>query len=207
MKGVTATLGIAILGSMIFGSHPAFGSTAPSTPTGGFVNLYLSGSQSSRGNTLITGAIGDYGKVRKSGGKTTFLGEASQGYVRDEHVEAHRRYELLDTDQEYRYVFILAVGNRSCHCARRRRSLRRHQWNAQLHGVLRRDRYSLYEQQPQGTVQHEQQRRAVRSVRNRTWHGYREFPLRNSSIGSRRGLTEPTYWVTRPVTSEPLSAR
>lgn len=75
MKAVKATLGIAILGSVILASSPAFGSSAPSTPstpTGGFVSVYLSGSQSSPGNILITGAIGDYGKVRRIKGQTDF---------------------------------------------------------------------------------------------------------------------------------------
>ena len=34
--------------------------------------MYLSGSQSSRGNILITGAIGDYGKVRRIKGQKDF---------------------------------------------------------------------------------------------------------------------------------------
>jgi hypothetical protein len=73
VKVVKATLGIAIiLGSVILGASAAFGSTAPSTQTGGSVNLYLSGSQSSRGNILITGAIGDYGKVRRIKGQKDF---------------------------------------------------------------------------------------------------------------------------------------
>jgi hypothetical protein len=42
-------------------------------PTGGFVNVSLSGNQSSRGNILITGAIGDYGKVRRIKGQRPFL--------------------------------------------------------------------------------------------------------------------------------------
>jgi hypothetical protein len=40
MKVVKATLGIAILGSVIFGASAAFGSTAPSTPAGGAVKYW-----------------------------------------------------------------------------------------------------------------------------------------------------------------------
>jgi len=73
VKVVKATLRIAIiLGSVILGASAAFGSTAPSTPTGGSVNVHLSGNQSSRGNILITGAIGDYGKVRRIKGQKDF---------------------------------------------------------------------------------------------------------------------------------------
>jgi hypothetical protein len=72
LKVVTATLGVAILGSVIFGASAAFGSTAPSTPTGGSVNAYLYGNSGSRGNILITGAIGDYGKTRIIKGQKGF---------------------------------------------------------------------------------------------------------------------------------------
>lgn len=72
MKAVRATLGIAIVGGVILGASAAFGSPASRTPTGGSVNVYLSGSQSSRGNILITGAIGDYGRVRRIKGQKDF---------------------------------------------------------------------------------------------------------------------------------------
>jgi hypothetical protein len=67
-KAVTATLGIAILGSVIFGVSAAFGSSAPSTRAEGSVNGYLGSKDSSPnpsagGIILMTGAIGDYGRT------------------------------------------------------------------------------------------------------------------------------------------------
>jgi hypothetical protein len=67
-NAVTATLGIAILGSVIFGATAAFGSSAPSTRAGGSVNVYLSSkylspNPSAGGSILFTGAIGDHGRT------------------------------------------------------------------------------------------------------------------------------------------------
>jgi hypothetical protein len=65
-----ATFGIAILASVMFGASAAFGSTAPSTPTGGAVNVYLTFNTSGNGGSiLITGAIGDYGKTNNIKGQ------------------------------------------------------------------------------------------------------------------------------------------
>jgi hypothetical protein len=63
MKVVKGTLGIAILGSlMIFGAGAAFGSTAPSTPAGGTVQLWGTPAQNGGGAVVVTGAIADSGK-------------------------------------------------------------------------------------------------------------------------------------------------
>jgi hypothetical protein len=63
MKVVKGTLGIAILGSlMIFGAGAAFGSTAPSTPAGGTVQLWGTPAQNGGGPVVVTGAIADSGK-------------------------------------------------------------------------------------------------------------------------------------------------
>ncbi len=70
MKVVKATLGIAILGSVIFGASTAFGSTAPSSPAGGAVNVFITFNTSGSGGTvLVTGAIGDYGKTTEIKGQ------------------------------------------------------------------------------------------------------------------------------------------
>jgi hypothetical protein len=64
MKAVKATLGIAILVSGIFCASAAFGTAAASTPAAGTVTLYLTENPSGTGGTtVITGAIGDYGKT------------------------------------------------------------------------------------------------------------------------------------------------
>jgi hypothetical protein len=63
MTVVKATLGIAILGSvMIFGASAAFGSTAPSTPAGGAIQLWGTPAQNGGGAVVVTGAIADSGK-------------------------------------------------------------------------------------------------------------------------------------------------
>lgn len=72
MKVGKALPEIAILGSLMLAASPAIGSAAPSTPPGGPVNVYLSGSEPSSGNILIAGAIGDYGRVRIVKGQADF---------------------------------------------------------------------------------------------------------------------------------------
>jgi hypothetical protein len=64
MKNVAKlTLGVAMLGSVIFCANAAFGTGAPSTPAGGPVQIYAPQSSSVHGTIVITGALGDFGKT------------------------------------------------------------------------------------------------------------------------------------------------
>jgi hypothetical protein len=75
-----ALLGVAVLGSVLFGATTAFGSIASSAPAGGTVQIYAPQSSSIHGTIVITGAIGDYGKTLSinSNGKAA----ASGNYVK-----------------------------------------------------------------------------------------------------------------------------
>jgi hypothetical protein len=60
MKVVKATLGVAMLGSLLFVCSAAFGAT---TPAGGVVKVFATPSNGAGGKIVIAGAIGDYGKT------------------------------------------------------------------------------------------------------------------------------------------------
>ena len=61
---IAKTLGVAVLGSLLF-SSPAFGAAAP---TGGAIQVFVTPTATGGGGgtVLITGAIADYGKTVKS---------------------------------------------------------------------------------------------------------------------------------------------
>jgi hypothetical protein len=60
MRVVKATLGVAVLGGMLFVSSTAL---AASTPAGGTVNVFATPGNGAAGTIVITGAIGDFGKT------------------------------------------------------------------------------------------------------------------------------------------------
>jgi len=60
MKVVKATLGVAMLGSLLFVCSAAFGAT---TPAGGVVKVFATPSNGASGKIVIAGAIGDFGKT------------------------------------------------------------------------------------------------------------------------------------------------
>lgn len=64
MRVVKASLGVAMLGSVLFGGSVALSSTASSTPVGGSVEVFATPTGTG-GTIVVTGAIGDYGKTRK----------------------------------------------------------------------------------------------------------------------------------------------
>jgi hypothetical protein len=61
MRVVKATLGVAVLGGMLFVSSTAL---AASTPAGGTVNVFATPGNGAAGTIVITGAIGDFGPTR-----------------------------------------------------------------------------------------------------------------------------------------------
>jgi len=76
MRVAKATIGVVVLGSLLFSGASAFAAAAPA---GGTIKVFGTpgGSNGSAGTVVITGAIGDYGKSVKasSAGKPTKNGK------------------------------------------------------------------------------------------------------------------------------------
>jgi hypothetical protein len=63
MRVAKAAVSVAVIGSVLLGSTPAFAATVPSTPAGGSVKLFATPSNGLHSTILMTGAIGDYGNA------------------------------------------------------------------------------------------------------------------------------------------------